>query len=37
MISVKEFLYSTGKTEIGANEEEFYGGNTNEDGICDLG
>ena len=32
-----EFLNSTGFAEIGYNDEEFYGGNTNEDGICRFG
>jgi hypothetical protein len=32
-----EFLFSTGKAEIGADSEEFNGGNKNEDGISDFG
>ena len=36
MISEMEFLKPTGFAEIGANDEEFHGGNKNEDGICDI-
>ena len=32
-----EFFYSTGFAEIGADSEEFNGGNKNEDGIDDIG
>ena len=37
MISEMEFLYSTRFAEIGAETEEFDGGNKNEDGISDFG
>jgi hypothetical protein len=37
MISEMEFLNSAGFAEIGADSEEFNGGNTNEDGMCEIG
>ena len=37
MISEMEFRNATGFAEIGADSEEFYGGNKNEDGISDFG
>ena len=37
MTSETEFLYTTGKAEIGAKDEEFDGGNSNEDGMEDIG
>ena len=37
MISEMEFRKPTGFAEIGAESEEFRGGNKNEDGISDFG